>query len=591
LNQVTEQRHTHDGTSPDGIAAAIASAILAGFDKHYRLFRQFSLQAKASFEEAEWAQIHEAARERINGYQARVIETVELLEKKYPEAAADSSLWPRIKAAYISMLMNHLQAECAETFYNSVAYRVLHRDYYNNRHIFWRPTMSTAHLHGATPNYRSYYPLQDGLRRCLLQIVTGFGLRNDFADLRRDIRWLQQAILRHRKKNWRARPNFQIQVLASLFYRNKAAYIVCRIINGDNQQALVIPLLLNEKLELYVDTALMRRKDVSIVFSFSRAYFLVDMEVPSAYVRFLLSIMPGKSPVDLYAMLGLQKQAKTLFYREMQYHLRHSQDNFQFAPGVRGMVMLVFTLPSFGFVFKIIRDHFDPPKTVTREEVRDKYQLVKFHDRVGRLADTLEYSNVAIDLDRIEPGLLAELRSSTASSIDEVGDKLIIRHVYIERRMEPLDRFLAHADGSERQRAIRDYGQAIRDMAGANIFPGDMLKKNFGVTRTGRVVFYDYDEISYITQCNFRRIPPAPSYEEEMLDTAWYSVGANDVFPETFTPFFFSRPDDLQLFMQYHSDLLDPDWWSSIKASIEAGEQADVFPYSQKRRFAVKNRN
>jgi len=576
---------------PDSQPVAIARTILAGFDKHYHLFRQYGLHAKDDFERANWAQIHEAGKERINGYQARVIETVARLERDYPEAATDSTLWPRIKAAYISLLMNHFQAECAETFYNSVAYRVLHRDYYNNRHIFWRPTMSTEHLHGATPNYRSYYPLQSGLRRCLLEIVTGFDLRNRFENLRRDIRWLEQAILRYRKKNWRARPNFQLQVLGSLFFRNKAAYVVCRIINGDSQQALVIPLLLNAALELYVDAALLRRKDVSIVFSFSRAYFLVDMEVPSAYVRFLLSIMPGKSPVDLYAMLGLQKQAKTLFYREMQFHLRHSQDNFQFAPGVRGMVMLVFTLPSFGFVFKIIRDRFDPPKSATREDVRGKYQLVKFHDRVGRLADTLEYSNVAIDLDRIEPDLLHELRTSTAGSIDEVGKKLIIRHVYIERRMEPLDRYLAHAEAGERQRTIRDYGQAIRDLAGANIFPGDMLKKNFGITRTGRVVFYDYDEISYITQCNFRNVPPAPSHEEEMLDTPWYSVGENDVFPESFTSFFFSDPDDLRIFLKYHADLLEPAWWNRTKGNIEAGEQADIFPYPEKRRFLVQHRS
>ncbi len=588
MSHSSNQLPSHQADTPESRPLKIAQTILSGFDKHYHLFRQFSLEAKNCFERADWARESEAGKQRIQGYLARVVETVDTLEHHFPEAASDSVLWPEIKTAYISLLMNHLQAECAETFYNSVAYRVLHRNYYNNKHIFWRPTMSTEHLHGASPNYNSYYPLQDGLRRCLLQIVTSFDLHNNFQNLRRDVRWLEQAILRHRKRNWRARPNYQVQVLGSLFFRNKAAYIVCRIINGDGIQALVIPLLLNDANRLYADTALLRRKDVSIVFSFSRAYFMVDMEVPSAYVRFLLSIMPGKSPVDLYAMLGLQKQAKTLLYREMQYHLRHSQDNFQFAPGVRGMVMLVFTLPSFGFVFKIIRDHFDPPKTASREDVRDKYQLVKYHDRVGRLADTLEYSNVAIDLDRIEPALLAELRSSTAGSIDEVGNKLLIRHVYIERRMEPLDRYLSQAEPGERRRAIRDFGQAIRDLAGANIFPGDMLKKNFGVTRTGRVVFYDYDEISYITDCNFRRVPPARSYEDELSDTPWYSIGSHDVFPETFQPFFFTDPKDLQIFSGYHADLMDSDWWKHVQDDINTGKMADVFPYPLKRRFSAR---
>ena len=567
---------------------AIAQTILDGFDKHYFLFRRFGNEARFCFEHADWSRAGEGRKERILGYEARVKETVNDLNRQFPTASDNAQLWPEIKAYYITLLLNHLQAECAETFYNSVVCRVLHRDYYNNKNIFWRPSVSTEHLHGSSPSYRSYYPPTRGLRRCLLQTVTGFALTNTFQNLRRDIRRLETAILEHRGKDWKARPNYQIQVLSSLFFRSKAAYIVCRLINGDRTQALVIPLLQDAERQIYVDTALLRRKDVSIVFSFSRAYFMVDMEVPSAYVTFLISIMPGKSAVDLYAMLGLQKQAKTLFYRELQYHLSHSQDNFQTAPGVRGMVMLVFTLPSFQFVFKLIKDHFDPPKTSSREDVRKKYQLVKYHDRVGRLADTLEYSNVAISLNRIDPELLQELRANAAGSIEESGDKLVIKHIYIERRMEPLDHYLAQASPAKRRRAIQDFGQSIRDMVGANIFPGDMLKKNFGVTRSKRVVFYDYDEICYITDCNFRRIPPARSYEDEISDTPWYSIGQNDVFPESFGPFFFTDPEDMSLFKKYHAELLDPVWWNNMKNTILAGDLTDVFPYSVKRRFSVR---
>ena len=567
---------------------AIAQTILDGFDKHYFIFRRFGNEARFCFEHADWSRADEGRKERILGYEDRVTETVNALNSNFPAAADNACLWPDVKAAYISLLMNHLQAECAETFYNSVVCRVVHRDYYNNENIFWRPSLSTEHLEGSSPSYRSYYPPADGLRRCLLQTVTGFGLANRFQNLRRDIRRLETALIEHRDRDWKQHPNYQIQVLGSLFFRSKAAYIVCRIINGDRTRPLVIPLLQDEERRIYVDTALLRRKDVTIVFSFSRAYFMVDMEVPSAYVTFLTSIMPGKSQVDLYAMLGLQKQAKTLFYREMLYHLSHSRDNFQIAPGVRGMVMLVFTLPSFQFVFKMIKDRFDPPKTSTREEVRQKYQLVKYHDRVGRLADTLEYSNVAISMDRIDPELLQELRDKAAGSIEEVGDNLVIKHIYIERRMEPLDQYLHQASAAKRRRAIKDFGQSIRDMVGANIFPGDMLKKNFGVTRNERVVFYDYDEICYITDCNFRKIPPARSYEDEISDTPWYSIGQNDVFPESFAPFFFTDYDDLTAFKKHHADLLDPEWWKAMKETLLAGRLIDVFPYPVKRRFSVR---
>ena len=566
----------------------VAQIILNGFDRHYYLFRRFGYEAKLCFESADWSRAAEGRKERILGYEARVTETVEALNEKFPGASKNADLWPEVKTAYITLLLNHLQAECAETFYNSVVCRVLHRNYYNNENIFWRPGISTEHLHGSSPSYRSSYPPTQGLRRCLLEAVTGFGLNNRFQNLRRDIRRLENAILEHCGKDWKPQPNYQIQVLNSLFFRSKAAYIVGRIINGDRTQPLVIPLLQDSERRIYVDTALMRRKDVTIVFSFARAYFMVDMEVPSAYVRFLLSIMPGKSSVDLYAMLGLQKQAKTLFYRELQYHLRHSQDNFQIAPGVPGMVMLVFTLPSFQFVFKLIKDRFDPPKTSTREDVRQKYQLVKYHDRVGRLADTLEYSKVAISLDRIDPELLKELRRSAAGSIEETGDQLVINHIYIERRMEPLDQYLSQVTGGKRRRAIRDFGQSIRDLVGANIFPGDMLKKNFGVTRNERVVFYDYDEICYITDCNFRRIPPARSYEDEISDTPWYSIGQNDVFPESFAPFFFTDAKDMALFKKDHADLMDAGWWNRMKDTILAGDLTDVFPYPLKRRFSVR---
>ena len=569
--------------------AGVAQAILDGFNRHYSLFQQYSREGRECFERADWTRAAQVNRERIQGYEQRVQETVDTIHRRYPDAAEHSEIWPRIKIVFIGKLMNHLQAECAETFYNSVACRVLHRDYYKSEYIFWRPAISTEYLEGSSPTYRSYYPGGDGLRRSLLEILTGFDLTNPFEDLRRDVRCIERELLKHRSGKWTAQPNYQIQVLDSLFFRNKAAHIVGRVINGEIMEPFVVPLLQNDDGAVFADALLMRQKEIAILFSFSRAYFLVDMEVPSAYVAFLLSIMPSKSVVDLYAMLGLQKQAKTLFYRQLQHHLNHSRDNFQVAPGVRGMVMLVFTLPSFQFVFKLIKDRFDPPKTVTRQDVQEKYLLVKYHDRAGRLADTLEYSNVAIPVDRIQPALLEQLLKEAASSVEIDGDMLVISHIYIERRMQPLDNYLAHATPHDRKRVIREYGHAIRDLAGANIFPGDMLKKNFGVTRHGRVVFYDYDEICYITECNFRRIPPPRDFDDVMSDTPWYSVEEHDVFPETFGPFFFPEAKDMSLFSKDHAELMTPEWWKTVKENLETGTPPDIFPYPDKKRFRKRD--
>jgi isocitrate dehydrogenase kinase/phosphatase len=563
----------------------IAQSILHGFDRHYRRFREISARAAEHFRVADWEAARQDNRDRILMYEQRVQETVEYIQARFPEASADYEIWPQIKRAYIGLLLDHLQVECAETFYNSVACRLLHRRYYRNDYIFWRPTLNTEHLEGSQETYRCYYPAVDGQRRALLRILADAGLANRFDNLRRDVRFLEQALLDHQPARWKMFPNYQLQVLGSLFYRNKAAYIVGRQINGDRVEPLIIPLLQNDRGEICADALLTRSKDASLLFSFTRMYFMADMEVPSAFVSFLTSIMPTKSKVDLYAILGLQKHAKTLFYREMQHHLKHSSDNFQVAPGIPGTVMLVFTLPSFPFVVKIIKDRFDPPKVTNREHVKDCYTLVKFHDRVGRLADTLEYSLVAIPLDRIDGRLLAELRRQVGGSIEIDGDMLVIRHCYIERRMIPLNEFLATAPRKQLRRVIHDYGCAIKDLAGANIFPGDMMQKNFGVTRLSRVVFYDYDEIQYMTDCNFRVIPDTGDYFDDLCDEPSYSIQENDVFPETFGSFFFPNPELRKVFMEMHPDLVTTRYWKRTRQLILAGGQSDVFPYSPKARF------
>jgi len=534
------------------------------------------------------------ARERILMYDRRVQEAVDLLLARFPDAATDESLWRGVKLAYIGLLHEHRQPECAETFYNSVACAVLHRRHYHNEFIFWRPAVATEHLEGESPSYRCYYPLQDGLKKTLREIVGGFAVKNPWENLRRDLQNVVHALRPHFPRPARAQPDLQIQVVASLFFRNKAAYIIGRVINAHRDLPFAVPILQNQRGELYLDTLLAGEDQLLILFSFARAYFFVDMEAPAAYVSFLRWILPKKPRTELYLSLGLAKQGKTLFYRDLHYHLRHSSDNFAVAPGIKGMVMLVFTLPSFPYVFKVIRDHFAPPKEIDRKTVIEKYQLVKLHDRVGRMADTLEYSLVALPLARFDPQLLRELQGECAATVSIEGEQLVLGHVYIERRMQPLNLHLdaCRRDGDEAglRSALREYGQAIKELAGAGIFPGDMLLKNFGVTRHERVVFYDYDEIAPIAELSFRRIPAAASYEEEIQAEPYWSVGEHDVFPEQFERFLVAEPRAREIFYEYHRDLLDPEFWRAKQEQVGAGEQEDVFPYPEEQRFARRAR-
>jgi len=577
----------------DTRAFDVAQALLEGFNKHYRLFREASHDAKARFEAADWQGQQIAQRDRIEYYDRRVDENVERLQREFDIGSLSMDSWQQVKLHYIGLLTNHNQPELAETFFNSVTTKILHRAYFRNDFIFVRPAISTEYIENdepaAQPTYRAYYPSRDTLRDTLLRIVDNFQLHCEFEDIGRDIDQVMTMMRAHTGER-RLRTNYQIQVLSSLFFRNKGAYIVGKIVNGFNETPFALPILHTVGRRLVIDTALFGEDDLLLLFSFARAYFMVEMEVPSAYVQFLRSLMPRKPRSEIYSALGLHKQGKNLFYRDFLYHLRHSGDRFRIAPGIKGMVMLVFDLPSFPYVFKVIRDHFPPQKDTTREQIKAKYLLVKTHDRVGRMADTLEYSNVAFPSHRFEPELVDELREFCPSLLEDSGDALVIRHVYIERRMIPLNIYLHDADPRQIEAAIIEYGNAIKDLVAANIFPGDMLFKNFGVTRQGKVVFYDYDEIEYLTECNFRRVPEARTEEEELSGEVWYPVGPKDVFPETFGPFLLGNPGVREVFLKHHADLLDPAFWQHHKQRILAGHVHDIFPYDTSRRFVRQRR-
>ncbi|MEI7443696.1 MAG: bifunctional isocitrate dehydrogenase kinase/phosphatase [Burkholderiales bacterium] len=564
-------------------ARAIAEAILAGFDRHYALFRYNAQQAKSRYEAADWHAIRHLARERIDFYDARVREAVQRIEREFNAAELADGNWNQVKRHYVALLAEHRQPELAETFFNSVCAKLLHRTYFHNDFIFVRPAVSTDWLDGDPPSFRSYYPGQQDLTAALRRMLVDFGLACPYVDIDRDLKLVTDA-MRGVVADGPARgSDFQLNVLRTLFFRNKGAYLIGRIIDDGEVTPFAIPILQDARGRLFLDTFLHGNDRIEALFNFSRAYFMVDMEVPSACVRFLKSLMPSKPESELYTMLGLHKQGKTAFYRDFLAHLKHSTDKFVIAPGIKGLVMGVFTLPSFPYVFKIIKDKRN--KDVSREFIQQQYQRVKQHDRVGRMADTWEYSDVPFPKARFDDALLAELRATAPSLLEENEDTLVIRHLYIERRMVPLNLYLERATDAEREHAVIEYGDAIKQMVAADIFPGDMLWKNFGVTRQNRVVFYDYDEVAYVTDCVFRRIPPPRTPEDEMSSEPWYNVGPNDVFPEEFGTFLLGDPRVRSIFMNHHGDLLDAVFWQRKQAHVRAGRFDDVFPYPESVRF------
>ena len=565
-------------------ATDIARMILDGFDDYREHFRRITLGARERFEQACWQDIQQAAAARINLYEEKVAEARERLRQAFEaQVLLDVEQWPLVKNAYIRLIDPRLDDELSETWYNSLFCSLFSHDLISDGCMFIHTTRPSMRGHERAAQTRTY-ALDGGLRGLLRAIFADYAFSVPYADLQGDLARLEEQ-LRDCLPNWVCKdPTLRVELFTSVLYRNKGAYLVGRLYTPDEQWPLVIPLLHREGHGIEVDTLITDEAQVSIIFSFTRSYFMVDVPVPAEFVNFLKRMLPGKHIAELYTSIGFYKHGKSEFYRALINHLANSDDRFVMAPGVRGMVMSVFTLPGFNTVFKIIKDRFSPSKTVDRATVIEKYRLVKSVDRVGRMADTQEFADFRFPRGKFDPDCLAELLEVAPSTVALEDDSVLIRHCWTERRMTPLNLYLEQASEAQVLEALEDYGLAIKQLAAANIFPGDMLLKNFGVTRHGRVVFYDYDEISFLTEVNFRHIPPPRYPEDEMSGEPWYSIGPHDVFPEEFPPFLFADIGQRRLFSRLHGELYDADYWKGLQEAIRAGKVIDVFPYRRKAR-------
>ncbi|HDS1736187.1 bifunctional isocitrate dehydrogenase kinase/phosphatase [Pseudomonas sp. BP8] len=563
-------------------ATEIARMILDGFDNYREHFRRITLGARERFERAQWQQIQRAAAARINLYEEKVGEVNGWLRDAFdPEVLLDVEQWPLVKSAYIRLIDPRLDDELSETWYNSLFCSLFSHDQISDGCMFIHTTRPAMRSHQRAAQTRSY-ALGTNLKGLLRAIFADYPFSVPYGDLEGDLARLEEQ-LRECLPDWVCKdPALTVELFSPVLYRNKGAYLVGRLFTQDEQWPLVIPLLHREGHGIEADALITDEAEVSIIFSFTRSYFMVDVQVPAEFVNFLKRILPGKHIAELYTSIGFYKHGKSEFYRALINHLATTEDRFVMAPGVRGMVMSVFTLPGFNTVFKIIKDRFSPSKTVDRATVFDKYRLVKSIDRVGRLADTQEFADFRFPRGKFDPECLAELLEVAPSTVVLDGDTVLIRHCWTERRMTPLNLYLEQASEAQVLEALEDYGLAIKQLAAANIFPGDMLLKNFGVTRHGRVVFYDYDEICFLTEVNFRHIPPPRYPEDEMSGEPWYSIGAHDVFPEEFPPFLFAEMGQRKLFSRLHGELYDADYWKGLQAAIQGGKVIDVFPYRRK---------
>ena len=561
-------------------------AILDGFESYFAEFQAITVAAKSRFENADWLGIREASNQRIDLYKAKTREVYEDVQRIAGAQLRELDFWREARQRYGELINGYNNFEIAETFFNSVYCAVFKHLKIRDEYAFVFSPHGDMPPADVSKVYRTYR-LEGSLGNLLENLLRDFALSIPYEDMERDVDNIRNAIVT------RLAPYFDLnnddtefQILGHHFFRNKGAYLVGRILSGGEAMPIVLPILHNEQGAVYVDTILFGSDMVSVLFSFTRSYFLVNATIPAQCVLFLQQLMPAKPISEIYSAIGHNKHGKTYYHRCAFRHMTSTTDKFIIAPGIKGMVMTVFTLPSYDFVFKVIKDRFTPPKDMTREQVRAKYALVKRWDRAGRMADTQEFNNLAFARERFSDELMEELRKVAPSVLEEHGKTLIIRHVYVERRMTPLNLYLRNATDEQVEAVMDEYGNAIKQLAAANIFPGDMLLKNFGVTRHGRVVFYDYDEIMPLTDCNFRTIPKPRTEAEEMSSKPWYTVAPNDIFPEEFALFFSGNQRARQVFDKVHSDIYEAAFWQGLQERIRAGHVEDFFPYRRELRFA-----
>jgi isocitrate dehydrogenase kinase/phosphatase len=559
-----------------------ANAIVEAYEEYRKAFRSITQRARQRFEQRDWPGGARDARERLELYRHTVDVVVAALEDLLAGLLRDPAAWRLIKGVYAEAIGDFPDLQLAETFFNSVTRRLFVT-------VGVDPAIEFVDLDARRDRYGHGGLVHQSFagsttREILAATLSSSTFAVPFCDLDRDVGLAAEALEGEWSRAGHEPSIESIDVIGSVFYRGTGAYLVGRIRGGGETAPLVMVLVHGEH-GIEIDAVLCTEREVSIVFSYTRSHFLVEVERPADVMEFLSSILPRKRVAELYICLGYSKHGKTELYRDLVGHLGRSMDRFDFARGTKGMVMVVFTLPSFDYVFKVIRDEFAPPKNNTREDVMNRYRLVFRHDRAGRLIEAQEFEHLVFERHRFAPDVLEELAGSASATVTVGPERVHIRHLYIERRVEPLDLFLRNTNDEDACRAVRDYGHAIRNLATTNIFPGDLLLKNFGVTRHGRVTFYDYDELCLVTDCVFRHMPTPRGPDEELAAEPWFYVGQNDVFPEEFLQFMGFTELQRRAFLEEHREVLTADFWLGLQKRHVSGEVLDVFPYPPSKRL------
>ena len=561
------------------LIAECSQIIYDGFIRYNNYFHRITRRARTRFEQQDWKGHQQDIVDRVDLYEKSVRRIALALRRTLGPHLTNKIVWREIRHYFADRLNQVPDNDFIKTFFNSTTRRIFGTEGLDPELEFISSGPSDD-LHLIMSLNIRRYPYWVSLQRIFETILDDFSFRVPYDDVHLNATRISRKIKAYTNENFTKDVEYlRFEFIDSFFYQAARAYLVGKLILSEGEAPIIIAFK-NENRGISVDAIFLEEKEISLIFGYTRSYYFADPNSVIGAVHFLKSMLPKKPIDELYTVLGRLRQGKTERHRIFTEHLSQTKDKFVHAEGEVGLVMIVFTLPSYNLVFKVIRDTFGVPKTVSREDVVSKYKLVSKHDRAGRLIDTQEFLNLKFPIDRFSEGLIKELLENASISVRKEGDNLILKHVYIERRVRPLNLYINEYSFEEAARAIIDYGEAIKDLAKTNIFPGDLLLKNFGVTQHNRVIFYDYDEVSLVTDCDFRDIPQSNSIEDEMQADTWYYVGEHDIFPEEFIRFLAMNDELKAEFMKYHKELLTSKYWRRVKNQHLKGQALLVIPYT-----------
>lgn len=562
-------------SATDPLVPRAAALVLDAWQDYEARFGDLTRRARRRFLRRDWAGAQADALARLDLPEAFLSEALGRFEALVGERIRSRPFWAAVRGQYAGLTRGRHDAALARTLFNSLSRRFFLTEGVAPALEFHDVGEAAAGDPDCPGELQPLPAGSDPVDRWRMALrARGFPHRDMDADAR-----AIAAAISARLHAGDAPEGPDVHLLDTVFYRERRAYLVGRVRAADGPRPLVVALVHGDD-GVRADAVLVEPAQVSMLFGYARSWFMADLRRVGDAVAFLHALLPGKPVSELYSVLGRGKQGKTERYREIQRHFAaHPGERLVRADGVRGMVMAVFTPTGLPVVFKVIRDRFAEPKDSERADIEAKYRLVARRDRVGRLVEAQEFRRLRLPRAAFAPDMLEELLTQCADTVEAEGGMVLLRHCYVERRLRPLDLYAREAPTDQARRAVIDYGQAITDLARSGIFPGDLLLKNFGVSRHGRALFYDFDELCLLEEVQFRELPEARDEDETRPLEDWLYARPTDVFPALFPRFLGLSPPLCEALLDAHPGVFQAAWWRDIQARLRRGGYLDVPPY------------